>query len=98
MRLSERFRNRLTALAQACPEKVSGPFGLGAMVAFTAMNGNHAKAASLLQALFQAGVIGFIAGTEKARLRFLLPLGSITEQDIDSACDVIDATIRSFPD
>jgi len=94
--LSGRFRDRVIALAEKFPDKVQGPFGLGAMVVFTPMGGDAKAANAFLQALFQAGVIGFIAGSYPTRIRFLLPLGGITEADIDAASDILEDVVSGF--
>lgn len=94
--LSERFRNHLRRMSQQYPEKVAGPFGMGAMVAFTPMGGDEKKATALLHALFHAGVIGFLAGSHPTRIRFLLPIGGITEGDIDAACGIMEKTLADF--
>lgn len=94
--LSNRFRARLQAAAQKHPDKVAGPFGLGAMVVCTPMGGDDKRAAAFLQALFHAGLIGFIAGSQPTRIRFLLPLGAVTERDIDAAADIFDSVAESF--
>jgi 4-aminobutyrate aminotransferase-like enzyme len=96
MGLTERFRQRLRTLAAKHPDKVSGPYGFGAMVAFTPCGGDATRATALLHALFQAGVIGFIAGAHPTRIRFLLPLGVVTNQEIDAACDILEKTVTDF--
>jgi 4-aminobutyrate aminotransferase-like enzyme len=97
VRLSECFRDRLRQMAKLYPERVAGPFGMGAMVAFTPWGGDEKRATALLHALFHAGVIGFVAGSRPTRIRFLLPLGGVTEGDIDQACDIIEKTVASSP-
>ncbi len=94
--LTNRFRDHLRRFARAFPDKVAGPFGMGAMVAFTAMGGDAKRATALLHELFQAGVIAFIAGAHPTRIRFLLPLGGITEADIDAACAIMEKVVRDF--
>ena len=47
-------------------------------------SGTEPKAKKFLQALFEAGVIGFIAGAHPARARFLMPVGGIADEDIDA--------------
>ena len=92
-RLHDRFIGHLTALGSRHPDWVRGPFGLGAMVAFTPLDGTEAKAKKFLQALFEAGVIGFIAGAHPARARFLMPVGGIADEDIDAVCAIIEKTL-----
>ena len=89
MRLSRRFTDKLKNLAQRHPELVAGPYGLGGMIAFTPLGGKVETVALFLHKLFDAGVIGFIAGENPSRARFLLPVGSTEESDIDAAFPII---------
>jgi acetylornithine aminotransferase len=92
-RLSRHFVGRLEAIAGRHPQWLRGPFGVGAMIAFTVFDGGEETTKKLLQALFDAGVIGFIAGAAPARVRFLLPVGNVTDADIDAACDILEKTL-----
>lgn len=91
------FVKNLQAIAKKHPGLIKGPWGLGAMIAFTPFDGNSIRVSQFIQDLFQAGVISFIAGADPARVRFLPPVGSITEKDIDEATKIIEETlIRSL--
>ncbi|MEQ1843399.1 MAG: aminotransferase class III-fold pyridoxal phosphate-dependent enzyme, partial [Verrucomicrobiales bacterium] len=68
---------RLGQLAAEDPGLVSGPYGLGAMVAFTPYGGDPKKVTHLVKTLFQRGVMTFIAGSFPMRVRFLLPVGGL---------------------
>ena len=68
---------------------VQGPFGLGAMIAFTPFDGSKQTAVSIVKALFDAGLMGFIAGSYPARIRFLLPIGQLSMDDIDGAMSIL---------
>jgi len=97
MRLGAYFGQKLEALAAKFPGKIAGPFGLGGMVGFTPMGGDMAKTTELVKKLFANGLIGFPAGKEVARIRFLLPYGAIDESDIDLACQIIEQTLETTP-
>ncbi len=90
MKLSRYFVSKLEALCQRHPDKASGPFGNGMMIAFTPFGGDHAKVVAYLHALFQAGVITFLSGKDPARVRFLVPAGSVTTDDIDQVVGIVE--------
>jgi len=95
-RLGSRFTSRLQAMAQRHPKWVRGPYGTGAMVAFTPFDGQPQTAKALAVALFEAGLISFIAGSKPARVRFLLPIGAIDEADVDAACALLEEVMGRF--
>jgi hypothetical protein len=41
--------------------------------------------------LYDAGLMSFLAGGNPTRLRFLLPLGSVEDQHIDLALEIIES-------
>lgn len=90
------FANKLQALADKYPGKLSGPFGLGMMVAITPGDGTADTAKQLAMKLYDNGLMSFIAGDKPARVRFLPPPAVTTEQHIDLACDIIEKTIVSM--
>jgi len=75
------------------PELIAGPFGIGAMVAFTPLGGDSAAVQRFVHALFDAGVIGFYAGVQPTRARFLLPVGAVTIEDIDRVAAIVERTL-----
>lgn len=91
--LHDHFVHRLQDLSARYPGWVSGPFGIGAMIAMTPFEGKPEQARALLQALFHNGVMAFVAGSSPARVRFLMPLGVVTEPDIDAVCRVLEITL-----
>lgn len=93
MRLSRCFTGLLENLAHRRPDLAQGPYGLGGMIAFTPLGGDPDKAARFLKNLFEAGVIGFIAGSKPARARFLLPVGAVEESDIEAVFPVIERVL-----
>ena len=91
---SEYFMHRLLEMSERHPQWIRGPFGFGAMIAVTLFDGSRDKAKTFLQELFRAGVIAFIAGKAPYRIRFLLPVGGITTDDIESVCRIIEKTLE----
>ena len=59
-------------------------------------DGSAAAAREFVQALFDAGVIAFVAGANPTRVRFLLPAGAIDEKDIDVVCGILENTLVEF--
>jgi 4-aminobutyrate aminotransferase-like enzyme len=93
MRLSRNFTGKLKDLARRRPDLAAGPYGMGGMIAFTPLGGDQEKVAKFLRNLFDAGVIGFIAGHKPARARFLLPVGGTEESDIDAAFPILERVL-----
>lgn len=94
MRMSERFRGHLQRLAGAQPALVKGPFGLGGMVAFTYADGKKEPTLDFLRRLYRNGVMGFVAGSDPVRVRFLPPVMGMTAEDADAAAAIIEHTLQ----
>lgn len=90
----DRFVSRLEAIAHKHTGCLAGPWGLGAMIAFTPFDGSADTVKGLLRALFDAGVIAFMAGSNPARIRFLPPIGAIIDADIDVVCEILEKTLE----
>lgn len=93
MQMHEYIVKKLKEVHERNPGLLQGPFGLGSMIAFTPYDGDAKHAAEFIQNLFEAGVIGFIAGSNPTRVRFLIPMGAITTQDIDQAIKICEDTL-----
>lgn len=92
-RLGAHFQQGLTKLATRRPSMLQGPFGMGAMVAFTPLDGQASTVSRYLQMLFDAGVIAFTAGANPTRVRFLVPAGVLQIEDIDVVLGIIETTL-----
>lgn len=90
------FVGRLADLAHRRPGWIRGPFGIGAMVAFTPFDGSAEVAKEVVLTLFDAGVIAFIAGDHPARVRFLVPVAAVTPQDIDAVCTILEEVLAKI--
>ncbi|MEM7625469.1 MAG: aminotransferase class III-fold pyridoxal phosphate-dependent enzyme [Planctomycetota bacterium] len=88
-RVHNRFVKHFRAIATEHPERLSGPFGLGGMIACTPFGGEPNKVRRLLTRLFDLGVIAFMAGAEPTRLRFLPPVPVVADKDIDAVCGIL---------
>ena len=93
-RFHRRFVGHLEPVAKRHPDWVRGPFGIGGMIAMTVFDGSEEATKKFLHALYDAGVIGFIAGSSPARARFLLPCGNLADEDVDAACKLIEQTLE----
>ncbi len=92
-RLHDHFVSRLEAIADRHPGAVAGPFGIGGMIAFTPFDGALETVKKAIFALYDAGVIAFLAGSGPYRVRFLMPIGAVTTDDIDAVCQIIEDTL-----
>jgi 4-aminobutyrate aminotransferase-like enzyme len=87
------FKGKLEALAAKYPGKISGPYGEGMMIAFTPGNGGADEAKEMLMRLYDRGLMGFLAGSNPNRIRFLPPPAVTTEKHIDLACAIIEQAL-----
>lgn len=87
------FSDKLQGIANRHSGMIQGPYGVGCMLAFTPYDGGMQRAIRLTHALFEAGVIAFIAGTHPTRIRFLLPAGAITTADMDIIARIIEEVL-----
>lgn len=92
-RLSEHFTQGLQAIGQRHADWIRGPFGIGAMIACSIFDGSDAITKKFLLKLYDNGVIAFVAGSQPARLRFLMPVAAVSETDIDTVCGLIEKTL-----
>lgn len=74
---------------------ISGPYGIGTMVAFTPLDGTYEAAMKVLDALFKEGVIAFTAGSHPFRVRMLVPAIVITDDDIEQVVKIIKKVLKN---
>ncbi|MCH2179061.1 MAG: aminotransferase class III-fold pyridoxal phosphate-dependent enzyme [Mariniblastus sp.] len=90
------FQAGLEGIAKRHPEAVSGPYGVGGMVAFTPFEGELNQSKEMVNRMYHAGLMSFIAGSDPVRIRFLMPLGSVEERHIDLACQIIEQIVEEM--
>lgn len=90
------WKEHIEAIHQRHPDLICGPFGIGVMVAFTVFQGDTAKTTAFIKALFDNGLIAFMAGHNPSRVRFLLPVGVIEPAHIKEAAHIIEKTLTSL--
>jgi 4-aminobutyrate aminotransferase-like enzyme len=88
--IQQRFAGRFAQMEGL----VSGPYGIGSMVAFTPLSGTYDIAMKVLDALYKEGVITFIAGSHPFRIRMLPPAMAITDRDIDEVATIIHKVLK----
>ena len=96
VRLHNHFANGLKAINEQFPGTVNGPHGVGGMVAFTPFDGEFDKAKELVNKMFAKGLMSFFAGRDPSRIRFLMPIGCVTTDHIDMACQIIEDCIKEM--
>ncbi len=93
MQLRKHFVDHLQKIADKYPDNFEGPFGMGLMIAATPFKGEREKVLAYAKALFKAGVITFIAGTNPTRIRFLIPPGGITTEALDEVSTILEEVL-----
>ena len=92
-KLHQKFAGGIEAIAAKHPHAVAGPYGVGGMVAFTPYDGSAEKAKEMVNRLYDAGLMSFMAGREPSRLRFLMPIGCVEDHHIETACEIIEQVV-----
>ncbi len=87
------FVSKLQAIGNQFPGSISGPFGEGTMIGFTPFDGSEAAAKNLVNGLYAAGLMSFMAGGDPSRVRFLIPPGCTEHHHIDLACEILEGVI-----
>ena len=95
-RRHQHWVSRMEGLAAKYPGKVSGPYGVGMMFAFQPGDGSGELGSQLTLKLFELGLMGFIAGSNPTRMRFLPSPAVVTNKQIDLACDMIEQAVKSL--
>jgi acetylornithine aminotransferase len=95
MQVRKRFMSHLDRIGAQHPDWIKGPFGEGAMIAFTPFDGADATVKQLLTDLFNAGVVTFVCGSAPARIRFLPPVGAISDADIDNVSEILERVLAA---
>lgn len=93
MQLHARFEEHFKRLETKWPDRICGPYGIGAMIIFTPFDGDGQRVAQFVQDLFQAGVISFVAGSHPTRVRFLIPAGVMTMEDVDAVMHIVEKVL-----
>lgn len=90
VKLHRRFEEHFKRLEMKWPGAISGPYGIGAMVIFTPFDGEMERVSRFIQELFHAGIISFGAGSHPSRVRFLIPAGVMTMEDVDGVMTILE--------
>lgn len=93
VQLHKRFEERLHHIEKKYGDLIHGPYGVGAMVTFVPFGGEAKRVARFVQDLFHAGVIAFVASSHPTKVRFLIPAGIMTEDDVDGVMDIVESVL-----
>jgi acetylornithine aminotransferase len=93
MQVRNRFMSHINRIGTQHADWIKGPFGEGAMIAFTPFDGSDATVKKLLTDLFDAGVVAFVCGAAPARIRFLPSVGVIKDEEIDTVCNILERVL-----
>lgn len=93
IRLGTLFQEGLKRLSEEHPDWLHGPFGIGAMIAFTPFEGLPKQTEHVLHTLFKNGLIAFSAGSHPVRVRLLLPIGASDEHLCHTLLTIIANTL-----
>lgn len=93
VKLYERFEEHFKRLEKKWPDRIHGPYGIGAMIIFTPFEGDHHRVTRFVQDLFHMGVISFVAGSHPTRVRFLIPAGVMKMEDVDEVMLIVEKTL-----
>jgi 4-aminobutyrate aminotransferase-like enzyme len=94
--LHDLFVQGFKKLEKKYPNRIKGPYGIGSMIAFTPLDGEMQTVTKFIQDLFHAGVISFIAGSDPSRVRFLVPVGVITENDVKEVIQIVENVLKAY--
>jgi len=95
-KIHSHFKTNLEALSKKYPQKIQGPWGIGAMIGMTVFQGDATKSKDFTMKLFDNGVLSFIAGGNPTRVRFLVPAGAVENKHIDEVCVIIEKTLQEI--
>jgi 4-aminobutyrate aminotransferase-like enzyme len=93
MQIHQNFANRFDAINKRHPGMISGPYGYGLMIAFTAFDGSLDITKKIIHGLFKNGVIAFVAAKDPYRIRFLPPAAVTRDEDINKVCEILEQTL-----
>ena len=90
--IEEAFLSRLKNLSVgSCQGKLGYPGGIGTMISFEVGDASKEKTLEYIRALFNNGIISFLAGQNPTRVRFLLPT-CLTEEHITDIFRIVEKT------
>ena len=94
LKLHKAFAERLEALSKEFPGMVQGPYGEGMMIAWTPGDGSLAASKTMVDTMYEEGLIGFLCGGNPSRVRFLPPPGATELKHIDAAIEIMRTCLR----
>ena len=95
-KLHDKFASGIKAIAKKYPSAISGPYGIGGMVGLTPFDGSAEKAKEMVDRMYDAGLMAFMAGGGPSRVRFLMPIGCVEDSHIEMACTLIEKVVSEM--
>jgi acetylornithine/N-succinyldiaminopimelate aminotransferase len=93
-KLSDRFRTGLDRLAATtCKGLVGERRVFGGMIAFTAFDGKMDSIKKLVMRMFDLGVMAYTCGHGPYFVRFLPPLGAMSEAQVDEVVSIVERAV-----
>ena len=94
--LEKTFLDRLTELSRgSCKGKIGKSIGCGTMIAFEVGDSSKEITSRYIKALYQNGLISFMAGQNPTRVRFLLPI-CLEDHHISEVFQIIEKTTHEI--
>ncbi len=88
------FARKFRQLSKKYPDTFSDLRGVGSMIAFQVFQGKRENVIQFIHDCFDEGLICFIAGNNPTYVRFLLPIGGITNAHLDEAISIMERCIH----
>ena len=66
------------------------------MIVFTPGDGSADQAKQLMMTMYEVGLLGFVCGSDPARIRFLPPPATTTIEHIDAAIALLESSLLKF--
>ena len=88
------FARKFRQLSKKYPDTFSDLRGVGSMIAFQVFQGKRDPVIQFIHDCFDEGLICFIAGNNPTYVRFLLPIGGITNTHMDEALSIMERCIH----
>ncbi len=94
MQARRRFADLLHAIHQRHPDKLGEAlFGEGSMIGFEVFGGDPKQTKTVMDKLYELGVIAFVCGADPLRLRFLPPVAVLRDGDAEAVCGLLERAL-----
>jgi len=94
--LRKAFADGFESIRKRHPDWLSGPYGVGTLIAFTPFDGDIQTTKRLLGILFERGIIAFLNGSNPSRIRFLPPMDCLTKDDMSWIMQTLEESLEQY--